>query len=161
MLLQNSYDRSSHKRCSIMIGVLRNFPKFTGKHLCHSLFFNKVAGLRLQVFSKFAKICEFCEISKNTFYYRTPLVAAMIRFWIFYFSISVSLIEKNSSKQKYAKFSNKTRTICTTSSLTIKAITMLGWLFIVCSKDITQTCENLFSVNKNKTTQNVWRFLQN
>ena len=28
-------------------GVLRNFVKFTGKHLCQSLFFDKVAGLRL------------------------------------------------------------------------------------------------------------------
>ena len=28
-------------------GVLRNFAKFTGKPLCQSLFFNKVAGLRL------------------------------------------------------------------------------------------------------------------
>ena len=46
-------------------GVLRNFAKFTGKHLCQKLFFNKV------VFS-----CEFCEISKNTFLYRTPPVAA-------------------------------------------------------------------------------------
>ena len=27
-------------------GVLRNLTKFTGKHLCQSLFFNKVAGLR-------------------------------------------------------------------------------------------------------------------
>ena len=27
-------------------GVLRNFPKFTGKQLCQSLFFNKVAALR-------------------------------------------------------------------------------------------------------------------
>ena len=27
-------------------GVLRNFTKFTGKHLCQRLFFNKVAGLR-------------------------------------------------------------------------------------------------------------------
>ena len=27
-------------------GVLKNVPKFTGKHLCQSLFFNKVAGLR-------------------------------------------------------------------------------------------------------------------
>ena len=27
-------------------GVLRNFTKFTGKHLCQGLFFNKVAGLR-------------------------------------------------------------------------------------------------------------------
>ena len=26
-------------------GVLKNFAKFTGKHLCQGLFFNKVAGL--------------------------------------------------------------------------------------------------------------------
>ena len=26
-------------------GVLKNFAKFTGKHLCQSLFFNKVADL--------------------------------------------------------------------------------------------------------------------
>ena len=31
--------RSSHRRCSIRNGVLRNFAKFTGKHLCQSLFF--------------------------------------------------------------------------------------------------------------------------
>ena len=28
-------------------GVFRNFAKFIGKHLCQSLFFNKVAGLML------------------------------------------------------------------------------------------------------------------
>ena len=38
--------RSSHQRCSVKKGVLRNFTKFTGKQLCLSLFFNKVAGLR-------------------------------------------------------------------------------------------------------------------
>ena len=27
-------------------GILENFAKFTGKHLCRGLFFNKVAGLR-------------------------------------------------------------------------------------------------------------------
>ena len=32
--------------CSMKKGVLRNFTKWTGKHLCQSLFFNKVAGLR-------------------------------------------------------------------------------------------------------------------
>ena len=31
-------------------GVLRNFAKLTGKHLCQSLFFNKVAGLCLQLY---------------------------------------------------------------------------------------------------------------
>ena len=50
--------------------ILRNFTKLTGKHLCNSLLFNKVAGPRLikketlvQVFS-----CKFCEISNNTFF---------------------------------------------------------------------------------------------
>ena len=33
-------------------GVLRNFVKFTGKHLCQSLFFNKVGGLRPAALSK-------------------------------------------------------------------------------------------------------------
>ena len=28
------------------IGVLKNFAKLTGKHLCQSLFFNKVTDLR-------------------------------------------------------------------------------------------------------------------
>ena len=36
--------RSSHQRYSVKKGVLRNFAKFTGKHLCQSLFFNKVGG---------------------------------------------------------------------------------------------------------------------
>ena len=37
--------RSSHERCSLRKGVLRNFTKFTGKHLHQSLFLNKFAGL--------------------------------------------------------------------------------------------------------------------
>ena len=36
--------RSIQWRCSIRKGVLRNFAKFTGKHLWQSQFFNKVAG---------------------------------------------------------------------------------------------------------------------
>ena len=33
--------RSSHQRCSMKKGVLGNFIKISGKHLCQSLFFNK------------------------------------------------------------------------------------------------------------------------
>ena len=39
-------DRSRHRRYSVRKGVLRNFTKFTGRHLCQNLFFNKVTGLR-------------------------------------------------------------------------------------------------------------------
>ena len=38
--------RSSRREVFCKKGVLRNFTKFTGKHLFQSLFFNKVAGLR-------------------------------------------------------------------------------------------------------------------
>ena len=61
--------QKQHLRCSVRKGVLRNFAKFTGKHLCQS--FNKVAEAcnfikketLAQVFS-----FEFCKISKNTFF---------------------------------------------------------------------------------------------
>ena len=39
-------NKSSHQRYSMKKGVLRNFTKFIGKHLCQSLIFNKVGGLR-------------------------------------------------------------------------------------------------------------------
>ena len=35
-------------RCSVKKNVLRNFAKFTGKHMYQRLFFNKVAGLFLR-----------------------------------------------------------------------------------------------------------------
>ena len=34
------------QKCSEKKGVRRNFAKFTEKHLCQGLFFDKVAGLR-------------------------------------------------------------------------------------------------------------------
>ena len=43
---------NSHQRCCMKKCVLRNFIKITGKHLCQSLFFNEVAGLRPVTFIK-------------------------------------------------------------------------------------------------------------
>ena len=40
--------RSSHRSCSVRKGVLKFFAKYTGKHLCQSLFFNKDAGTGLR-----------------------------------------------------------------------------------------------------------------
>ena len=66
--------RSSHRRCSVRKGVLRNFTKFTGKRLCWFSFLIKLQALNFikkenltQVFS-----CEFCKISKNTFFKEYP-----------------------------------------------------------------------------------------
>ena len=46
------------------IGALKNFADFTGKHPCWT---------PKQVFS-----CEIFEILENTFFYRTPPVAASV-----------------------------------------------------------------------------------
>ena len=74
---QTITSRSSRPEVFCEKGVLKNFTKFTGKYLCLSLFFNKLKHFFIkkqilaQVFS-----CEFCEIFKNTFFYRAPPVAA-------------------------------------------------------------------------------------
>ena len=44
-----SVNRSSHREVCCKKGVLKDFGKFTGKNLCQSLFFNKVAGLRPEI----------------------------------------------------------------------------------------------------------------
>ena len=53
-------------------GVLRDFGRFAIKHLCQGLFINKVAGQGRQLYLKMdpgtGVSCEFCEISKNTFF---------------------------------------------------------------------------------------------
>ena len=61
-------------------GVLTDFAKFTGKHLCHSLFFNKVTALKPVTLLK-KRISHRCFLvnfakSLRTFFYGTPPVAA-------------------------------------------------------------------------------------
>ena len=58
------HSRSSRPDMFCKKGVLRNFAKFTGKHLCLSFFFNKVSG----------DTGVFLWILQN--FYRTPLVVA-------------------------------------------------------------------------------------
>ena len=82
-------DRGSRPEVFCKKGVLRNFGKFTGKHLCQSLFliklqasgqsffFNKVVyeikETLAQVFSY-----EFCESFKNTFFTEHPWATASV-----------------------------------------------------------------------------------
>ena len=72
--------RSSRPEVFCKKSVLRNFAKFTGKYLSQCLFFNK-KDLSLLNFIKKEALAqlfsgEFYEISKNTFSYITPSVAA-------------------------------------------------------------------------------------
>ena len=60
------------RRCTVKMVFLRYFTKFTGKHLCQSLFFNEFAGLRPATLLKkrlwHSFHVSFCEISKSTFF---------------------------------------------------------------------------------------------
>ena len=60
-------NRNSHRRCSVRKDVLRNFLEMP--EACNFIQKETLA----QVLS-----CEFCEVSKNTFFYRTPPVAASV-----------------------------------------------------------------------------------
>ena len=46
MSISEAISRSSCTEVFCKKGALINFPKFTGKYLCQSFFFNKVSGLR-------------------------------------------------------------------------------------------------------------------
>ena len=71
-------DKLEHRmNCSqifFKIGVLKKFAIFTVEHLCLCLFLIKLLALR--VFKTRVFYCEYCEIFKNSFFYRTPLMAA-------------------------------------------------------------------------------------
>ena len=80
--------RSNHHRCSVEKSVLKNFVKFTGKHLCWNLFFTKVSSLRpTTLLKKRLHHRFFLWIMRNFYehvFYRTPPDDC---FWIFQWGI--------------------------------------------------------------------------
>ena len=65
--------RSRHQSCTVRKGVLRNFVQFTGKHLCQSLFFDKVEGLKpTNVLEK--RLWHSCFPVNCAKFLRTPLL---------------------------------------------------------------------------------------
>ena len=65
--------RSSCPEVFYKKGVLRNFAKFIGKHLCQSLFFNKVAGLKPATLLK-KRLWYMCFPVRFTKFLRTPFL---------------------------------------------------------------------------------------
>ena len=64
-------DRSSPSQVFYKINVLKEFAKFTGKHLCCSLVL--IVILQHRCF-----FCEFCKMFKNTFFTGHLLVTAFV-----------------------------------------------------------------------------------
>ena len=75
-------DRSIRQEVSCKRGVLKNFAKFTGKHMCRSCFLNKTAGFRPAILlqKSFRNRCfplNFVRFLRSPIFYRTPQVAAI------------------------------------------------------------------------------------
>ena len=72
--------RSSRPDVFCKKGDLRNFTKFIGKHLCQSLIFNKVAGLRLATLLKM-RLWHRCFPVNFVKFRRTPFFIEHLR-WL-------------------------------------------------------------------------------
>ena len=79
--------RSSCPEVFCKIDVLMNFAKFTGKHLCQSIFFNKVAGLGCLLLLYY--------------YYQNELL--LLYFLVFHLSISAPLDKMRGAKINTAR----------------------------------------------------------
>ena len=63
--------------------VLRNFAKFTRKHLCQSLFFNKVAGMPATLLKK--RLLHRCFPVNFAKFLRTPFLKEHLRWLLLIF----------------------------------------------------------------------------
>ena len=72
--------RSSRPKVFSKKGVLIHFSKLTGKHLCQSLFFNSVSGLRPAILLKKRLWYRYFSVNFAKFI-RTPFLAEHI-WWI-------------------------------------------------------------------------------
>ena len=90
---QSGIIRSSLPEVFCKKGVLRNFAKFKGKHLCQSLFLNKVAGLRHRCFP-----ANFVKFPRTPFFteylwwlllanYRTLIRIVWLKFWNYFYLV--------------------------------------------------------------------------
>ena len=107
-------NRSSHWEVFSVKGVPRNFVKFTGKHLCQSLFFNKVAGLKPATLLK-KRIWHRCFPVNFEKFLRTSFFIEHLR-WLLLWGTKYWLKSKIKSKQWFwgsAFTSKEFRSACT------------------------------------------------
>ena len=83
-------NRSSRPEVFCKKGVLRNFTKFKGKHLCQSLFFNKVAGLRPATLLK-KRLWHRCFPVNFAKFLRTSFLTEHLR-WLLLRKVLLSLV---------------------------------------------------------------------
>ena len=77
--LRGPTPRKSSPEVFYQKSILKNVSKFTGKYLCQSLFFNKVAGLWLGTFLK-KRLCSRCFPVNCAKFLRTNFLKENLRY---------------------------------------------------------------------------------
>ena len=94
--------RISHRGCSVRKDVHRNFAKLTGKHLCQSIFLNKVAGLGPATLFK-KTIWLRCFLLKSAKFLRTPF----LHYWVIASELLILAVPVRQVSQKKIKLSRE------------------------------------------------------
>ena len=94
--------RSSCPEVFCKKGVLKNFAKFTGKHLCQSLFFNKVAGLRPVTLLK-KRLWHRCFAMNFAKFLRTPFGTEHL-WWLLLMLSLITLISRNLTMENMTEY---------------------------------------------------------
>ena len=90
--------RSRRPKVFCKKGVLRKFTKFTGKHLCQSLFFNNVAGLRTATLLK-KRLWHRCFPVDFVKFLRTPFYIEHL-WWLLLYSTKSSRMSSSNREKK-------------------------------------------------------------
>ena len=81
IFFKSTFFRSSCFQMFFKVGVLKSYAIFAGKHLRWSHFWIKFQSFRpgtLKITPTKVLFCEYCKIFKNSFFHRTPPVAASV-----------------------------------------------------------------------------------
>ena len=93
-LMMGTWSRTSRPEVFCKIGVLRNFAKFSGKHPCQGLFFNKVAGLRPATLLKI-RLWHRCFPVNFAKFLRTPLLTEHLRWLLMVVPLNLYRLSEN------------------------------------------------------------------
>ena len=128
--------------------VLRNFTKFTRKIKCEGLFFNKIAGSRPPTLLKKETLaqmfsCEFCEIYKNTYFYRTPpVVASEVCLYSWDYRINYNENEDENGKRSHKYYIIRPRSVHGHKFSNYKKC--LGMMMLICIKQhLSKICSSI------------------
>ena len=128
------------------IGVLKNFAKFPGKYLCQNFLFKlQATGQKKKEKETLAQVfsCEFCEISKKTFFTEHLRTTAFEVRWslsefilkpLIYFNGALSGLRQFLATESPLKIMKNAFYFTSKTFFVLEIFNFFSWLFWSCGK---------------------------